>query len=234
MKYSKAKETVTLGARVTIEDIIAVARFGAKVEFSEEYISRVEKSRALVEKWTGDGRAMYGVTTGFGSLCTKAISGDEAEQLQHNIIMFSSKIGNIKIGGEKAKPIMSRWNWFVISLCGGIATGIVFWGIAEPVTHYMSGIPLFPDIKPETAMAAKLALSTTYLHWGLSEYAYYCVAGIVIGVAVYNMKLPYRISSCGQNVFARAALQRCLDISDIHLYRCFISIVVAGIIIIPF
>jgi len=110
--------------------------------------------------------------------------------------MFSSKIGNIKIGGEKAKPIMSRWNWFVISLCGGIATGIVFWGIAEPVTHYMSGIPLFPDIKPETAMAAKLALSTTYLHWGLSEYAYYCVAGIVIGVAVYNMKLPYRISSC--------------------------------------
>ena len=41
-----------------------------------------------------------------------------------------------------------------------------------------------------------MALSTTFLHWGLAEYCYYCVAGIVIGVAVYNLKLPYRISSC--------------------------------------
>ena len=106
MKYSKAKETVTLGARVTIEDIIAVSRFGAKVEFSEEYISRVEKSRALVEKWTGDGRAMYGVTTGFGSLCTKAISGAEAEQLQHNIIMSHSTSVGTPFSEEETRAVL--------------------------------------------------------------------------------------------------------------------------------
>ncbi len=111
-------------------------------------------------------------------------------------VLFSKKVGSIKLGGKDAQPVMSRWAWFVISLCGGIATGIVFWGIAEPVTHFMDGIPLFTDIAPGSALAAKMALSTTFLHWGLAEYCYYCVAGIVIGVAVYNLKLPYRISSC--------------------------------------
>ena len=111
-------------------------------------------------------------------------------------VLFSKRVGSIRLGGEKAQPVMSRWAWFVISLCGGIATGIVFWGIAEPVTHYLDGIPLFESIKAQSPLAAKMALSTTYLHWGLAEYCYYCVAGIVIGVAVYNLKLPYRISSC--------------------------------------
>lgn len=121
-------------------------------------------------------------------------------------VFFSKKAGSIKIGGQNAKPEMSKWSWFVISLTGGIATGIVFWGIAEPITHYFSGIGLFPDILPESPMAAKLALSTTYLHWGLSEYAYYCVPGIIIGVAVYNMKLPYRISSCLYPILGKKAM----------------------------
>ncbi|MBQ9061106.1 MAG: BCCT family transporter [Firmicutes bacterium] len=121
-------------------------------------------------------------------------------------VLFSKKIGNIKLGGEKSEPVMSKWAWFVISLCGGIATGIVFWGIAEPVTHYMDGIPLFENIEAATPMAAKMALSTTFLHWGLAEYCYYCVAGIVIGVAVYNMKLPYRVSSCLYPILGEKAM----------------------------
>ncbi|MCD8077760.1 MAG: BCCT family transporter, partial [Lachnospiraceae bacterium] len=110
-------------------------------------------------------------------------------------VMFSKKVGGIKIGGKDAKPVMSRWAWFVISLCGGIATGIVFWGIAEPVTHFVEGISVF-GYESQSQNAALLALSTTYLHWGFSEYAYYCVAGIAIGVSVYNLKLPYRVCSC--------------------------------------
>ena len=56
-------------------------------------------------------------------------------------VLFSKKAGSIRIGGPNAKPTMSKWNWFAISLCSGIATGIVFWGIAEPITHYIDGIP---------------------------------------------------------------------------------------------
>lgn len=66
-------------------------------------------------------------------------------------VMFSNKVGSIKIGGKDAKPIMSKWSWFVISLCGGIATGIVFWSIAEPITHFIEGIPGFASLYPPRA-----------------------------------------------------------------------------------
>ena len=130
-------------------------------------------------------------------------------------VMFNKKVGDIKLGGKDAKPFMSKWAWFVITLCGGIATGIVFWGIAEPLTHFFDGIPLFPGIEPGSPEAAKLALSTTYLHWGLGEYAYYAVPGIVIGFAVYNMKLPYRISSCLYPLFGKAVMGKVGTFIDI-------------------
>ncbi len=129
-------------------------------------------------------------------------------------VMFSRKVGNIKIGGKDAKPVMSKWAWFVISLCGGIATGIVFWGIAEPVTHLIDGISVFP-YESGSQNAALMALSTTYLHWGFSEYAYYCVAGIAIGVAVYNLKLPYRVCSCLYPLFGDRIMGKLGTVIDI-------------------
>jgi histidine ammonia-lyase len=81
------KPPVVLGGEVTMEDLVAVARQGAQVEFSEEYCERVKKSRKLVEKWVGEGRVMYGITTGFGSLCTQVISPEETAQLQRNIVL---------------------------------------------------------------------------------------------------------------------------------------------------
>ena len=109
-------------------------------------------------------------------------------------VLFSKKIGNIRIGGENAKPIMSKWNWFAISLCGGIATGIVFWGIAEPITHFIDGIPGLVE-GGGTRLSALYALSTCYMHWGFPLYAYYCAAGLLIGVCVYNLGQPYNVSS---------------------------------------
>lgn len=120
-------------------------------------------------------------------------------------VMCSKKIGDIKLGGKDAKPVMSKWNWFVISLCGGIATGIVFWGIAEPVTHFMSPIPGM-EYEAGTAKAALYAISTCYMHWGIPLYAYYAAAGVGIGVAVYNLRLPYRVASAFYPVFGKKAL----------------------------
>ena len=109
-------------------------------------------------------------------------------------VLFSKKVGSIRIGGPNAKPTMSKWNWFAISLCSGIATGIVFWGIAEPITHYIDGIPGLVE-GGGSRMSALYALSTCYMHWGLPLYAYYCAIGIVIGVCVYNLGKPYNVSS---------------------------------------
>ncbi|AOT73138.1 histidine ammonia-lyase [Geosporobacter ferrireducens] len=80
-------DKIILDGHISIEEFVAVARHGAIVEFSDAYIARVKKSRSLVEKWTEEGRIMYGITTGFGALCTQVISKEDTAKLQRNIIL---------------------------------------------------------------------------------------------------------------------------------------------------
>ncbi len=116
--------------------------------------------------------------------------------------LLMSKYGNIKLGGKDAKPILSRWNWFAISLCGGIGTGIVFWGIAEPIYHLNNPIPGLGQAAG-SSQAALTSLSVSMIHWGIPSYAHYCIFGVAVGFAIYNMKLPFRISSTLYPLFGK-------------------------------
>ncbi|MBR6473653.1 MAG: aromatic amino acid lyase [Firmicutes bacterium] len=98
--------TIVLGEPLDLEQFMSVVRGGATVEFSDEYVERVQKARDLVEKWTAEDRVMYGVTTGFGSLCTKVISSDEAAQLQHNIIASHSTSVGQPLSIEAVRAVM--------------------------------------------------------------------------------------------------------------------------------
>ncbi len=84
------KQSLVLGKKINLDDFMAVVRDHALVEFSEEYKERVNRSRALVERWVDEEKVMYGVTTGFGALCTKVISKEETAKLQENIILSHS------------------------------------------------------------------------------------------------------------------------------------------------
>lgn len=99
-------KTLVLGTPITLEDFVAVARFGARVEFSPDYTARVQKSRALVEEWVEQEKVMYGVTTGFGALCTQAIGKDETAQLQENIILSHSVSVGAPLSIERVRGIM--------------------------------------------------------------------------------------------------------------------------------
>ncbi|MBU5484015.1 aromatic amino acid ammonia-lyase [Clostridium sp. MSJ-11] len=99
-------EKVILGDKISIEELIAVARFGAKVEFSEEYCERVKRSRNLVERWIEEGRVMYGITTGFGSLCTEVISPEDTAKLQKNIILSHSTSVGEPLSIEQVRATM--------------------------------------------------------------------------------------------------------------------------------
>lgn len=90
MKDSSKINKITLGPALGLEEFVAAARYGAEVEFSDAYRERVDRSRGLVEQWVSEEKVMYGVTTGFGALCTKAIGIDETEKLQENIILSHS------------------------------------------------------------------------------------------------------------------------------------------------
>lgn len=97
---------VMLGAAIDLEEFVAVARCGAEVDFSAQYRERVKKSRMLVEQWVAEERVMYGVTTGFGALCTKAIGKEEAEKLQENIILSHSVSVGTPLSKEQVRGTM--------------------------------------------------------------------------------------------------------------------------------
>ena len=100
------KKTIVLGEPITMEQFIAVCREGAQVEFSHDYCQRVDKSRQLVERWVDEEKVMYGVTTGFGALCTKAISKEETAKLQENIILSHSVSLGEPLSIERVRGIM--------------------------------------------------------------------------------------------------------------------------------
>ncbi|MFL0194984.1 histidine ammonia-lyase [Clostridium sp. WILCCON 0269] len=79
---------INLGEKdITLNEFIAVVRYGAKVYLSSDYTSRVKNSRKLIEKFIREKRIIYGVTTGFGYNHTKIIDEDHAEKLQKNILL---------------------------------------------------------------------------------------------------------------------------------------------------
>ena len=80
-------ELVTLGGKNSLEQVVAVARYGAKVEFSAEYRARVNACRAHVERFSRDGKAIYGITTGLGDNCRKFIPEEDRVKIQRNHIL---------------------------------------------------------------------------------------------------------------------------------------------------
>ena len=78
--------TAMLGGTATINDLVSVARFGAKVAFSKEYEERVNHCRAHVDRFSHEGKAIYGLTTGLGDNWKKFIPEKDRKTIQRNNI----------------------------------------------------------------------------------------------------------------------------------------------------
>ncbi len=105
-----------------------------------------------------------------------------------------SKYGDIKLGGPDAEPELSIFNWWAIAICAGIAIGIVFFGVAEPMTHYTSPPP-FLGLEPKSLAAGENALRFAFFHWTFHTYGIYVSAGLCIAFAFYNTRKPFKVSS---------------------------------------
>ena len=108
------------------------------------------------------------------------------------VAVVVSPLGKVKIGGADAKPLLSMWNWFAITLCTTIATGILFWAMAEPVFHLTQ--PGGRAFEPGGAEAQSFALVSLYMHWSISPYAIYTVAGLSFALAYHNLGKRYSVS----------------------------------------
>jgi histidine ammonia-lyase len=76
--------------KMTLADLVSIARHGAKVQLTNTSVQRINEARQLIEQWVKEEKSIYGVTTGFGALSDVAISRKDTRQLQKNILMSHS------------------------------------------------------------------------------------------------------------------------------------------------
>lgn len=94
------------GNSLTIEQVIQVARRGAKVSLSQEAVLKIKESREFVDTIVENERVIYGITTGFGKFSDVTISKEQSEDLQHNLIVsHACGVGN-HFTPEVVKTIM--------------------------------------------------------------------------------------------------------------------------------
>jgi choline-glycine betaine transporter len=82
-----------------------------------------------------------------------------------------SPVGKLRLGGHNAKPSLKFFDWCAVLICTLLAGGGVFWSAAEPLYHFQSPAPYFPDVAAGTAAAVDPALAVSFLHWGFLAWA---------------------------------------------------------------
>ncbi|MFP3125650.1 BCCT family transporter [Ectobacillus funiculus] len=108
-----------------------------------------------------------------------------------SIYLLVSKYGDIRLGKETDKPEFKTVSWLSMLFGAGMGIGIVFWSVAEPVTHYSNP----PSGKGFTEAAANLAMEYTFFHWGIHPWAIYTVIGLALAFFQFNKNLPASVSS---------------------------------------
>ncbi|WP_353242839.1 choline BCCT transporter BetT [Providencia sp.] len=102
-----------------------------------------------------------------------------------------SRYGQIKLGPDHAQPNFSYVSWFAMLFSAGMGIGLMFFGVAEPVMHYLNP----PVGEPQTIEAAKEAMRLTFFHWGLHAWAIYAIVALILAFFSYRHGLPLTLRS---------------------------------------
>jgi glycine betaine transporter len=117
------------------------------------------------------------VTTGFLVFC---------------ISVAMSDYGHIRLGADGEAPEFSYGSWLGMIFSAGMGVGLVFWGVAEPMTHYAN--PPLNGAEPSSPQAAGLALRYSLFHWGFHQWANFGVVGLAIAYVRFRQQRAGLIS----------------------------------------
>ena len=113
-----------------------------------------------------------------------------------SFVLFSlfvglGKWGNIRLGPDDSRPQYSTLSWFGMLFGCGMGVGLVFWGISEPISHYVSPAA---GIAAGTPEAAAFAMRASYMHWGVHAWGCYVIIGLAIAYFQFRKNRPGLIS----------------------------------------
>ena len=85
-----------------------------------------------------------------------------------------SKYGKIRLGDDDSRPDYSNISWFAMLFSAGMGIGLVFWGVAEPLNHFVNPI----GVEAGTQAAADFSMIQSFVHWGIHPWANYAVVAL--------------------------------------------------------
>ncbi|WP_031936384.1 BCCT family transporter [Prescottella defluvii] len=103
-----------------------------------------------------------------------------------------SRIGNIRLGRDDEEPEFSMLSWFAMLFSAGMGIGLVFYGVAEPLSHYVNP-PEAGRLDGSSDAAANQAMELTLFHWGLHAWAIYVVVGLGLAYMTYRKGRPLSV-----------------------------------------
>ncbi|HBG37732.1 MAG TPA: choline transporter, partial [Clostridiaceae bacterium] len=119
------------------------------------------------------------------------------------IVLAFSKYGDIKLGPDDSKPDYSTSSWFAMLFGAGMGVGLVFWGVAEPISHYIAPPT---GIQPGSVEAADFAMKSSFMHWGIHPWANYSIIGLALAYFQFRKGKPGLISSIFEPLIGEKAV----------------------------
>ena len=142
-------------------------------------------------------RAMTAVSTGFGWIYLVVPFAAIAL-----LVWFAaSRFGRLRLGPQDSRPEYRTITWLAMILAAVMGIGLVSYGVAEPMSHFM--VPPHGLAEPETMGAAVRAMQFSYLDWGFQAWAIFGVFGLAIGYSTHRKGRPALVSTMLRPVLGR-------------------------------
>ena len=110
--------------------------------------------------------------------------------------LLISRFGHVKLGKDDDEPDFSTFSWICMLFSAGLGSGLIYWGVAEPMYHIQDNPFLAREgIEPGGLEAAAVAVRVTIFHWGLHGWALYVLVGLSLAYFAYRKGLPLSLRS---------------------------------------
>lgn len=168
---------------------------GAKLSVNTVFVAAMACTAGIGIWGLIDPDAMTGAMLGFTNFALTGVSWAWlficTSFLLLSLVMAFGPYGKIRLGKDDEEPEFSTLSWIAMLFAGGMGSGLLLWGPAEPMYHYI--FP--PGMEGGTAESARQSLVITNLHWGLHAWSIYAVCALVIAYFTFRRGQPSMIST---------------------------------------
>jgi glycine betaine transporter len=109
------------------------------------------------------------------------------------IFLAVTPYGNVRLGADDDRPEFRTVSWVAMMFAAGLGIGLLFYGVAEPISHFSA--PPHGMAEPGSPEATGVALETTYFHWGFNGWAIYALVGLALAYFTFRKGKPNLISA---------------------------------------